>query len=171
MATFEEFGQTFSGESHVRGKEFERVCKWILEHDPTYAPRMRTVWLWDDWPDRWGPDFGINLVAQDTDGKTWAIQAKCYDEDYYVTKGDVDAFLAESTHETIDYRLLIATTDRLGPHASGVIKRQHQVRPVHTLLLEGLQNLSIDWPASIDRLDHAAVPVKNRQSGILSRVC
>ena len=86
-----------------------------------------------------------------------AIQAKCYDEDYYVTKGDVDAFLTESIHEKIDYRLLIATTNRLGPHAKGVITHQHQVRPVHTLLLEGLQNLSIDWPASIDRLDHAAV--------------
>ena len=144
MATFAKFRQTFSREKKVRGTQFERVCKWILEDDRTSTPRMGNVWLWDDWPDRWGPDCGIDLVAQDADGKTWAIQAKCYLEDYYVKKIDVDAFLAESTYEKIDYRLLIATTDRLGPHASGVIKRQNQVRPVHTLLLEGFQNLSID---------------------------
>ena len=91
MATFAEFRQTFSREKKVRGTQFERVCKWILEDDRTSTPRMGNVWLWDDWPDRWGPDCGIDLVAQDADGKTWAIQAKCYDEDYYVTKGDVDA--------------------------------------------------------------------------------
>ena len=29
----------------------------------------------------------------------WAIQAKCYLEDYYVQKSDVDAFLAVSIEE------------------------------------------------------------------------
>ena len=44
MATFAEFRQTFSREKKVRGTQFERVCKWILEHDPTRgggAPKLR----------------------------------------------------------------------------------------------------------------------------------
>ncbi len=121
MTTFAAFRQTFAPDNHTRGKAFERVCKWILEHDPTLAPQMRNVWLWNDWPHRWGPDCGIGLVAQDADGKTWAIQAKCYDEDYYVTNGDLDSFLTESIQEKIDYQLLIATTDRIGPRARGAI--------------------------------------------------
>jgi len=40
-----------------RGDAFERLCKWLLETDPRYANRLQTVWLWDDWPGRWGPDF------------------------------------------------------------------------------------------------------------------
>lgn len=99
MTTFAEFRRTFFKKTAERGKQFEHVCKWILEHDPTYATQMRKVWLWDEWPHRWGPDCGIDLVAQDTNGKTRAIQAKCYDADYYVTRTDLYLFLTESTNK------------------------------------------------------------------------
>ncbi len=33
-----------------RGKQFERICKWYLEHDPVYAGQLTRVWLWKDWP-------------------------------------------------------------------------------------------------------------------------
>ncbi len=39
-----------------RGDEFERLCKWFLENDPIYATQLENVWLWEEWPDRWGPD-------------------------------------------------------------------------------------------------------------------
>jgi predicted helicase len=54
------------------------------------------VWLWDEWPGRWGADTGIDLVAEDHEGHLWAIQAKVYDPAYWVTKHDVDKFLSES---------------------------------------------------------------------------
>lgn len=38
-----------------RGDEFERLCQWLLENDPIYATQLEKVWLWDEWPDRWGP--------------------------------------------------------------------------------------------------------------------
>ena len=104
MATFAELRDRLSPDVHKRGKQFERVCKWLLETDPRYANRLSKVWLWDDWPGRWGPDCGIDLVAEDLDGKTWAVQAKCYDADHSVTKADVDSFLSESVPQTDRYR-------------------------------------------------------------------
>ncbi len=55
------------------GVQFERAAKWLLETDPRHSSRLVRVWLWDDWPGRWGADDGIDLVAQDIDGKTWAV--------------------------------------------------------------------------------------------------
>jgi predicted helicase len=52
-------------DQHRRGKQFERTCKWFLTHDPVYGHRLRCVWLWNEWPGRWGADAGIDLVAED----------------------------------------------------------------------------------------------------------
>jgi len=48
-----------------RGRQFERICQWFLAHDPVYAHELRRVWLWQDWPERWGADAGIDLIAED----------------------------------------------------------------------------------------------------------
>ena len=85
------------------------------EHAPEYRGRLRRVWLWDDWPDRPSRDLGIDLVAEDSGGGVWAIQAKAYGPDYSVTKRDVDSFLAASSSKRFSYRLLVATTDRSHP--------------------------------------------------------
>jgi len=66
--------ERLSPEPHLRGKEFERTAKWFLETDPAWGSELREVWLWDDWPGRWGPDIGIDLVAETQEGKLWAIQ-------------------------------------------------------------------------------------------------
>ena len=147
MATFAELRERLS----LDGKQFERVCKWFLETDPRYSDRLVNVWLWDDWPGCWGPDTGIDLVAEDRDGKNWAIQAKCYDPKYSVTKNDVDKFLSESTNENIHHRLLIATTDHLGKNARGVIHRGDKVIPISQLLLQDLEAAPVIWPANPDR--------------------
>jgi Restriction endonuclease len=94
-----------------RGRQFERICLWFLTHDPVYAHELRHVWLWKDWPGRWGIDAGIDLVAEDHHGHLWAIQAKAYDEATWITKRDVDTFLAESGRSVFSFRLLIATTN------------------------------------------------------------
>ena len=47
------------------------------------------VWLWDEWPGRWGRDRGIDLIFEHRKGQTWAVQAKCYAPEYEVTKADV----------------------------------------------------------------------------------
>ena len=129
--------------SDLKGRTFESYCKWFLENDPSYALQIKKVWLWKDWPDNWGRDKGIDLIAQTHCGKIWAIQTKAYDIDYYVTKEDVDTFLSESSRKIISFRLLIATTNNIGANAQEVIKGQE--KPVSLCLLEQLESSDVDW--------------------------
>lgn len=129
-----------------RGRQFERICQWFLRHDPLYAGELRHVWLWKEWPDRWGIDAGIDLVAEDHGGHLWAIQAKAYDEATWITKRDVDTFLAESGRPEFSFRLLIATTDRIGNTAKRTIEAQEKQASV--MLLGDLEAAEVDWPAS-----------------------
>ena len=157
MASFSEFRTSFSENENVRGKQFERVCKWLLENDPRYKDKLTKVWLWDDWPGRQGADYGIDLIAKDTDNKIWAIQAKCYATEYSVTKSDVDSFLTASVNKRIHNRLLIATTNRLARNAEKVIRDQNEVIPVQKLLLDGLEDAPIEWPKHVGRLSAAKI--------------
>ena len=83
-----------------RGRQFEHICKWFLQNDPEYRRQLRRVWLWGEWPHRWGRDKGIDLVAEDLDGKIWAIQAKAYAPQHSITKRDIGRFLSESSFST-----------------------------------------------------------------------
>ncbi len=157
MHPFLQLINTFSPDNYARGVQFEKLCKWLLESHPLYKSTLKKVWLWDDWPERWGKDCGIDLVAEDADGNNWAIQAKCYDPKYSVTKKDIDSFLSESTNTKIHRRLLIATTDGLGPNAVGVIKRQHETTPINQLMLSELLEAPIDWPKSLDDLSQGGI--------------
>ena len=94
---------------HLRGKEFERVTKWFLETDPGYAWELKQVWLWDDWPGYWGPDNGIDLVAETQEGKLSAIQVKCYDPESQVPASEIGSFISASSRPEFDHRLLMST--------------------------------------------------------------
>ena len=141
-----------------RGRQFERICRWFLSHDPVYARELRHAWLWSDWPDRWGADAGIDLVAEDHHGHLWAIQAKAYDEATWITKRDVDTFLAEAGRSVFSFRLLIATTNLIGRTAKRTIEAQE--KPASVLLLGDLAAAEVDWPASPSELRARRLPPK-----------
>jgi superfamily II DNA or RNA helicase len=142
----------------VRGRQFERICVWYLRCAPEYRGRFRKVWLWSEWPGAWAPDAGIDLVAEEHGGDLWAIQAKIYDPGYAIKKADVDSFLAESSRPGFSYRLLIATTDRLGPTARRTLDDQRE--PVGYLLRSGLEVARVEWPTSPDDLQPRCPPPK-----------
>ena len=150
MGTFQDLIATLPEDSNEKGLAFERLCKWLLENDPFYSSRIRKVWLWDEWHGRWGPDAGIDLVAEENDGSLWAIQSKAYAETTSVTKADVDSFLSESNREQFKFRLLIATTDAIGTTARQVIKGQE--KQASLLLLNELESKPLDWPETFDDL-------------------
>ncbi|MGH3645152.1 MAG: DEAD/DEAH box helicase family protein, partial [Mycobacterium sp.] len=104
------------------------------------------MWLWDDWPGRWGGDAGIDLVAQDHDGRLWAIQSKAYAAKNAITKADVDKFLSESSRSLFSFRLLIATTDKLHHVARRTINDQE--KQVAFLGLSDLLTSEVSWPTS-----------------------
>ena len=143
---FEALLGRLSERSDLRGREFERICRWFLLSAPEYRAQLRRVWLWDEWPGRWAADAGIDLVAETVEGDLWAIQAKAYDPAYAIKKADVDSFLSESARPEFGYRLLIATTDRIGQTARRTLAGQE--KPAGVLLRSQLALAEIAWPAS-----------------------
>jgi predicted helicase len=142
----------------VRGQQFERLCAWYLRNAPEYRERICKVWLWSDWPGAWAADAGIDLIAEERDGRLWAIQAKAYDPSYAIKKADVDSFLSESGRPEFSYRLLIATTDRLGPTARRTLDAQRE--PVGYLLRSQLELAQVSWPSSPNDLRPRRPPRK-----------
>ena len=144
---FTTFLETFDPDHNRRGTQWEHVCKWFLETDPVYRTQLKNVWLWNKWPGRWGPDAGIDLVAQAKDGTYWAIQAKAYTPENTITKQDMNTFLAESARPEIDHRLLIATTQHGSAAAIRACKAAE--KPVSLLLRHDLDHREgLSWPVS-----------------------
>lgn len=81
MTTFKELYATFDPDAGIRGKQFERFVKWFLKNDPLWSSDIEKIWLWKEYPEKWGPDCSIDLVFKHTNGETWAVQAKQTNQD------------------------------------------------------------------------------------------
>ena len=150
---FSDFYNSLDADPAKRGKQFEHFIKWFLKADPEWVTQVDQVWLWEEYPQRWGMDCGIDLVFQHKNGEHWAVQAKCYSPDYDITKHDVDKFLSESNRPSIKHRLLIATTDRIGGNAKQVCDAQE--KPVIRFLLSDFERAALDYPANLAALSQA----------------
>ena len=70
MASFDDFITSLNEEFGLsgKGKAFEVFCKWFLENDPVWSKKVKRVWLWEDYPEKWQrKDLGSDLVFRDTD--------------------------------------------------------------------------------------------------------
>jgi len=144
------------------GRGFELLCRWFLQNEPEFRAEYDQVWLWAEWPGRWGPDRGIDLVARTFSGRIDAVQAKNYGSEHSVTKRDIDTFLSESNRAGIGARLLIASTDKLARSAREVMAEQE--KPVSTCLLSRMRESAVQWPTSIAKLAPAVpAPAQPRE--------
>lgn len=150
MGSFSELMGNFDVGSARRGEQLERVCLWFLTHEPTYAERLKSVWLWGDWPGKWSPDAGIDIIAEESDGGLWAVQVKAYDSDYSITRSDIDGFLAASSRGAFSHRLVIATTNLVSTTAKSALDAQS--KPAAIVLLDDLEAAEVDWPPSPTQL-------------------
>ena len=170
MASFSQFLNSFDPET--KGKQFEVFIKWFLKHDPEWSTQVDQIWLWDEYPDRWGPDCGIDLVFKHKNSEVWAVQAKCYSPEHSITKKDVDTFLSESNRSLIDKRLLITTTDLIGANAKRTCENQE--KDVVQFLYSDFEKAEIDYPDHFSKLNKAkrkARPVPRRhQSKAIDKV-
>jgi superfamily II DNA or RNA helicase len=153
MATFREFIKSIQSDGND-GQAFEHFCKWFLLNDPYWKTQVDKAWLWDEWPERWGPDCGIDLIFKHMNGETWAVQAKCYDEKYSVTKDDMNAFLTESNRAVIQHRLLLASTN--GMSSNGGRACAGQEKPVTLYMLKDFEAAQVEYPSHISDLASAA---------------
>lgn len=157
MKTFTDILKSFRAlafSERDKGDRFEKLIQRYLKTTPIYSGQFETVWTWSEFPYReqfgW-IDTGIDLVARTYSGEFWAIQCKFFDEDSYITKPDVDSFLATSS-KTFDVdgdivgfsqRLWISTTNKWNSVAEMTIKNQNP--PVARLNLIELENDDVDW--------------------------
>lgn len=135
-----------------RGTQFENLVANYLMADPQYADRLSDVWLWSEWPYRWGSDDGIDLVARERGtGEFWAIQCKFYDPAHTLQKGDIDSFFTASGkrfptpegERGFSTRLFVSTTDRWSTKAEEALSAQ--TIPVSRLWFRDLADSPIDW--------------------------
>ena len=150
MTAFSDLYNSLDADPGKRGKQFELFVRWFLKNEPEWSTQVDQVWLWDEWPKRWGADCGIDLVFRHKNGETWAVQAKCYSPEHTITKHDVDKFISESSRPGIDKRLLIATTDKIGANAKQVCDAQDKA--VVRYLLDNFEGAAVDYPAKIEDL-------------------
>jgi superfamily II DNA or RNA helicase len=149
--SFSELLGSLDPDPHIRGKQFERLTKWWLTNTPVmpFAPLTITkLWLWDEWPDRPGPDIGIDLVVELSDGSLGAVQAKCFDESADIPKSQLDSFISAASPKVYAHRLLIATTDGLSANARRMLRDQQVICVMRSELEASLTA----WPASINDL-------------------
>lgn len=126
-----------------QGTQFERFTASFLQTDPLWSAQFAKVWMWDQWPEKWGHDSGIDLVAERRDGGLTAIQCKFYAPSHRVSKGDLDKFLAASGRGGFTERLVVSTTTHWGATAEETIREQSV--PVRRLGLEDFEQSRVDW--------------------------
>lgn len=157
MTTFSQILNKFRKEAlseRDKGTRFERLMQAYLQTTSIYESLFETIWLWTEFPYKeqfGGKDIGIDLVAKTFDDSYWAIQCKCFAEDSYINKADVDSFLSTSSKtfdvdgETVAFaqRLWISTTNKWNCVAELTIK--NQTPPVARLNLIDLEADDVDW--------------------------
>jgi len=131
-----------------KGKTFEHLVRWIFRNDPRLTKDFQPakVWLWHQYPERWGPDNGIDLIAIDITGATWAIQAKAWDPDRALNKSAVDSFLAESSRKEIAARMIVTTAVQTTEQLQQSISAQEK----RVVVIDGneLAQADVDWESS-----------------------
>ncbi len=162
MTTFTKIIDRFRREAwseRDKGFRFERLMQAYLRTTALYEGRFEDVWLWTEFPSHdqfGGKDIGIDLVAKTFSGEYWAVQCKCYADDNYITKADVDTFLStsgktfevEGIEQAFAQRLWISTTNKWNSVAELTIK--NQTPPVTRLNLIDLEADDVDW----EKLEH-----------------
>lgn len=136
-------------------KAFEVFVKWFLKNDPEWSTEVDEVWLWEDWPDRWGPDCGLDLVFRHRNGDIWAVQVKCFDPSSSISKRSIDRFLSESGISVIDKRLLIASTDRISANAKRVCTSEGKDKSVTLHPPKDFQAAAVHYPKTYADLPKA----------------
>ena len=135
-------------EAH-KGRLFERLMKTYFTKDPIYRERFSAVWLWSEWaaqrPDFDGTDTGIDLVAEERDGRGYcAIQCKCYAPGTRISKPQLDSFIAASAREPFTTRIVVDTGDEWGTTARKAI--EHLKPRCFVLRFGDLASRPFDWP-------------------------
>lgn len=158
MGTFEElWNQVAEASPFEKGDRFEELCKWFLENDPVYKRIFSRVYRWAEWPKRWGPDNGIDLIGETPRGEYWAVQAKGYAPSTQLNKSDIDSFLSEATRPIISNLLLITSLEAISPKVQSLLAETE--KSAEWLTAGNLRERDLIWPSNFKALK----PVEQRR--------
>lgn len=159
MSALQTLLDTFRSTSHTereKGTYFEHLVKAYLLNEPSYKDLFNgKVYLWEEWRRYWmeqgnsdpGIDAGIDLVAVEDvkdSPRIFAIQAKFYDEDAKLRKGDgIDSFLSAMGKQPYSNGMLFLTTTQASVHVVDLMKGRD--KPVNIVALSDLEASQIDW--------------------------
>ena len=120
----------------------------MLNHPGEFRDRFSNVWLWAEYPGRDGPDIGVDLVAQEHDGKRWAVQCKDYPNANVTTAG-INSFLAAAGG--FDCRLFVSTSK--GPIPKAGWSKLNKTPNCRVLTHGDLDAWPVDWAEFVDEPD------------------
>lgn len=134
-----------------KGTSFENLIIQYFKTEPFYKEQYVDVLSYADWVDKYGEalnitskkDTGIDLVAVTEDVKFHAIQCKNYDENYRLSKSDIDSFFTASGKAYFSHRIIVTTTKNWTANAEDAMENQNP--PVSKIDLYALENSVIDW--------------------------
>lgn len=135
-----------------KGRSLERMLQRALQQHPgIYGDRFSNVWLWNEWPERPGPDSGVDLVAEEAEGGLCAIQCKFYASDTPVPREAIDSLIAASEDDRFTSRMFINT----GGEIRGNALRRLNDSPKHCRVLDAteLDAWDVDWREFVDDPD------------------
>ena len=131
------------------GRSFERLMRTALTKDPgILGGRFEQVWLWGEWPERDGPDTGIDLVAKEWEGGLCAIQCKFFDPHRPVPKKAIDSFMAASEPLAFTSRLIVNTGGSIQKNALRTLEASP--KPCRVLDRAELDSWDVDWLRFVD---------------------
>ena len=146
------------GTPRARGTAFENIVRFYLQTDPLQKSRYSKVQTYLEWAnDRGeeGQDIGIDLVAEQVDGKGYAaIQCKCYETDKTIGMGDLNRFISASSRKEFVLRILVdTTTSDWGANAEKLVS---SLAPDFIRLkTEQMEKSAIDWGRYIHKHESA----------------
>ncbi|MDR3153219.1 MAG: DEAD/DEAH box helicase family protein, partial [Deltaproteobacteria bacterium] len=147
--------RSYSGSQWEKGDRFEKLMANFLLTYQIFDSRFRKVWQWKDFPFKSsisGHDVGIDLVALTAEDEFIAVQCKCYKEDAYIRKPDLDSFIASSGRwftgpegKKVKFasRLLISTSNKWSQEAERSI--QGQDPRFGRISLTDLEEAMVNW--------------------------
>ena len=156
-----------------------QACIWFLKNDPIWKTKFKLETIMS--PQDWGygiissttgnvvtQDIGINIVAEDHDGKLWGIQAKCYTNQIPTTeiKSFITALGITWTSVTdpgrtkeMDKGLLLVTDEISRTMRSKMLGNEKEIVTVGPGYFDSPES-ELDWFESINKAPKATYMVK-----------
>lgn len=85
MADFDTFLNSILADGND-GKAFEVFYKHFLETSPDYRDNFEKGWLWDDFPNKWSNDRGVDLISKYKGREKYCAVALCCQANRYKGK-------------------------------------------------------------------------------------